>query len=265
MLTDKRERLKEMRKLHMRIRAETRDNEMYARESEEMRIQRTRDAMTSILANPDLTSEERKEKLTSMKASIEAILDERDEREHAFIEEELEHHRLEQELEQEIEAEEQKKKVAKSNQNDSMRLQFRARPFLAAGAEQLRKIIEENRKELNEDEQFSTILINNSEREAIPSFVKARRKKEEPSDQNARIDTIVIKQREIGMMYRDSRELQESQLRAAKKAEPPPLVPSPPPHLHEPDESEETETADTFEDAFQTMELPPEDEQEENL
>lgn len=235
MLTDKKERLKEMRKRHMRERAEVRENEMYAREGEDMRIQQIRDVMAGVLADPKIISEERKARLASLKATIEDILDERDERERAFIEEELKNHQLEQELEQEIEEEERRKNPAPKPQDENLRIQLRARPFMAAGAEQLRKIIEENRKELNEDEQFSTILINNSERDNIPTFVKTRRKKEEQPEQSARIDTIVIKQREIGMMYRDSRELQESQLKkVAKKPESPP----PDEHVPLPDEDE---------------------------
>ena len=213
---DKREQLKEMRKQHMFARNEIRDNEMYTREGDDMRIQMIRDNMTSLLADPEIDPEERKERLASQKAVIEEILDLRDEREHEFIEQELQHHQLEQELEQEIEEEEREKNLVIENPEDGQKLEFRARPFLVAGAEQMRKIIEENRKALNEDEQFSTILINSSEREAIPSFIKSRRKKAEEPQQAARIDTIVIKQREIGMMYRESQELQESQLKKNK-------------------------------------------------
>ena len=214
---DKREKLKELRKQHMRERAEVRDDEMYIRDGEDMRIERIRASMAGVLADPNLASEERKEKLAELKNSIEDILDARDEREHAFIEQELEHHRLEQELEQEIEAEERKDDT--EPQDDSVSILVRARPFINAGAEQLRKNIEENRKELNEDEQFSTILINNSEREKMPGFITTRRKKREESQQTARIDTVLIKQREIGMMYRQRAEQQEQQLKKAEKGE----------------------------------------------
>jgi len=214
---DKREKLKELRKQHMRERAEVRDDEMYIRDGEDMRIERIRASMAGVLADPNLASEERKEKLAELKNSIEDILDARDEREHAFIEQELEHHRLEQELEQEIEAEERKDDP--EPQDDSVSILVRARPFINAGAEQLRKNIEENRKELNEDEQFSTILINNSEREKMPGFITTRRKKREESQQTARIDTVLIKQREIGMMYRQRAEQQEQQLKKAEKGE----------------------------------------------
>jgi hypothetical protein len=246
---NKKERLKEMRMRHMRERAEIRDNEMYTREGEDMRIQQIRDNMAGVLANPNFNTDERKQKLAFMKTSIDEILDLRDEREHAFIEEELKNHQLEQELEQEIESEEKKSVPV----NDELKIQLRARPFLAAGAEQMRKIIEEKRKELDEDEQFSTILINNSERDNIPSFVRTRRKNDEQSEQPARIDTIVIKQREIGLMYRESRELQESQLKkSAKKIE------TPEESETENDIESDEQDLQSFEETFQTMDLPNE-------
>jgi hypothetical protein len=214
-----------------------------------MRIQQIRDAMAGLLADEKLASEERKGRLAQMKNQIEVILDLRDERERAFIEQELQHHQLEQELEQEIEADEARKKPPQKPETEGLQLLFRARPFMAAGAEQLRKTIEENRKELNEDEQFSTILINNSERENIPSFVRTRKKKEETAEQAARIDTIVVKQREIGMMYKESQELQESQLKkvAAKAQE---LL-------------DETEFEDDLEEDFEAT--PPEQDEPEDV
>jgi hypothetical protein len=213
----KRERLDALRKENMRVRAETRENEMYTREGEEFTIQMIRDKMERALNDTEMEAEARKEKLALFKEEIETILDARDEREHDFIEQELKRHQLEHELEQEIQREEQAEKA--EEQGDDISIVFKARSSLAASAEQMRKSIEESRRELNEAEQFSTILINNSERDAIPSFATSRRKKREAKapEQIARIDTVVIKQREIGMMYRESQELQEIQLKKLGK------------------------------------------------
>ena len=242
---NKKEQLENMRREHARDRQEIRDNEWFIRDGEDSRIQRIRDNMTRILHDAGIEAEQRKEKLATLKGEIELILDARDEREHNFIEQELQRHQMEQELEQEIEQEEKLKLAEeKSNaQGESLNLMFRARSSLTVGAEQMRKNIEESRKELNEAEQFSTILINNSERDNIPSFIntKSRRMKEVPPlEQIARIDTIVIKQREIGMMYRESQELQESQLKKLNKKplekppeKPPELPPEKPPEQEE--------------------------------
>jgi hypothetical protein len=215
----------------MRDRAEIRENEMYIRDGEDMRIQRIRDNMARVLDDAEIDSETRKEKLAMFKEEIELILDERNEREHQFIEQELQRHQQEQELEQEIEEEEKKLELANENgkaqqdtKADSLGFLYRTRSSLVAGAEQMRKEIEENRSELTEDEQFSTILINNSARDKIPDFTSSRRRKSE-EEQAARIDTIVIKQREIGLMYRDSQELQKSQLKKTSKTPPPEYPP----------------------------------------
>jgi hypothetical protein len=207
---DKKAQLEIMRREHRRESAEARDNEMYIRDGEDQRIQMIRVKMERILRDTEITAERRKELLANQKNEIELLLDERNEREHDFIAQELRRHQLEQELEQEIVRSEKKEKIKKN-------VLFHPRTTLTVGAEQIRKNIEENRLVLSEEEQFSTILINNSERENIPEFAKNRRKKEPPPpDQSARIDTIVIKQREIGMMYRESRELQESLLKPKK-------------------------------------------------
>lgn len=196
-----------MRREHARERQEARDKEWDIRDGEDYAIQMMRDAMAQTLADKELSAEERKEKLAGLKAKIDEILDKRDEREHLFIERELRHHEAEQKLQQEID-EEARKNAPEPPQN-SLNLLFRARSSLTAGAEKLRKDIQENSRELDEDEQFSTILINNSEMDGVPDFKKSRKRREaEPPEQTARIDTIVIKQREIGMMYRDSQEQQ---------------------------------------------------------
>lgn len=206
---NKREQLKNLRMKHLRERNEIRDDEMYTREGEDYRIERIRNEMARILNDPEIDPESRKKSLAHYKEEIEQILDLRDEREHNFIEQELKNHQLEQELEQQIEAEERQQQITQpENQSSNLNILFQARSSLTAGAEQLRKNIEESRRELTEDEQFSTILINSSERDNIPSFKKSRRKKAEEPEQSARIDTIVIKQREIGMMYRESQEQQ---------------------------------------------------------
>jgi hypothetical protein len=211
----KKEQLEALRKENMRVRAEVRENEMYTREGEEFTIQMIRDKMARVLNDAEIDTEKRRERLAEHKEEIETILDARAEREHEFIERELLRHQQEQELEAEIAAEE----AAEATEpiGDRLNIKFQARSSLTAGAELLRKDIEEKRKELNEDEQFSTILINSSERENIPVFVRQRRKKEETPEQSARIDTIVVKQREIGMMYRESLEQQKAQLSALDK------------------------------------------------
>ncbi|MCL1843724.1 MAG: hypothetical protein FWF79_07920 [Defluviitaleaceae bacterium] len=220
---NKRELLESLRRENARERGETRENEMYTREGEDFRIEGIRDKMARTLTDPDIDAESRKKRLATFKEEIDTILDERDEREHAFIEQELIRHKTEQELEDEITGEEEKSIEKPNEQTESLRQLLRAHPALTAGAEQKRKEIEENRIDLSEEEQFSTILINNSALDKIPQFkpVRRRKKKEEP-EQSARIDTIVLKQREIGIMYRESQELQESQLKKAKK---PPATP----------------------------------------
>ncbi|MCL2387391.1 MAG: hypothetical protein FWC89_07585 [Defluviitaleaceae bacterium] len=227
----KKEQLESIKREHAYDRQETRDNEWFIRDGEDQRIQVIRDKMTRILHDAEIEPIKRKEILASLKDEIDDILDKRDDREHAFIEEELKRHQVEEELKQEIEKEEEKEKqeLAKSNgeaqlQTNSLNILFRARSSLNAGAEQLRKNIEENRKELSEEEQFSTILINNSERDTIPNFKKSRRKKAEPKEPAVRIDSIVLKQREIGLMYRESQELQNQQLnkKPTKPQEPEP-------------------------------------------
>jgi hypothetical protein len=196
---------------HARERNETRDNEWYMRDGEDKRIQAIRDKMSRLLDDAEVNKEDRKEKLAHMKDEIETILDARDDREQNFIELELERHKQEQELEQQIAEEEQA--AAPPAPPNALNFMFRARSSLAAGAEQMRKSIEENRRNLSEEEQFSTILINNSEREEIPNFRNSRRrKKEEAAIPLARIDTIVIKQREVGMLYKESQAQQEMDL-----------------------------------------------------
>ncbi|MDR0273428.1 MAG: hypothetical protein LBI27_08955 [Clostridiales bacterium] len=221
---NKREQLESLKRENARERQEARDNEWYIRDGEDYTIQMVRDKMARVLADAELTPEERKEKLAKMKEEIDTILDTRDDREHEFIEQELERHNTEHELEQEILQEE--KPDNEPSGGDSLNLLFRARSSLTAGAEKMRKEIEEKRIKLNEEEQFSTILISNSERDNIPSFAKprSRRKRVEP-EQTARIDTAVLKQREIGMMYRDSQELQESHLIKLGKKKPPEAPP----------------------------------------
>ncbi|MCL1862705.1 MAG: hypothetical protein FWF78_03965 [Defluviitaleaceae bacterium] len=228
---NKREYLENIRRDHARDRAETRDNEMYIRDGEDFTIQMIREKMARILHDAEIDAEQRKETLAKMKEEIEVILDQRDEREHDFIEQELQRHQLEQELEQELINEEQSKKPRKT-ETDEYRERLNqllfAQTSLKIGAEATRKAIQENSRELNEAEQFSTILINNSERDTIPAFTSTRRKIKEASmpEQIARIDTIVVKQREIGMLYKESQQLQESQLKKPKKEpEPPPPEP----------------------------------------
>jgi hypothetical protein len=208
-----------MRREHARERNEVRDEEWWVREGEDQRIQAIRDKMARMLDDAEISTEERKKKLALHKEEIEQILDERDEREHGFIEQELERHKLEQELENKIAEEEQlSTKSSKANEpaplidSDTFSMHLRARSTLNVSGEQMRKSIEENRKELNEAEQFSTILINSSERGEIPDFKKSRRKRAEPPEQIARIDTVVIKQREIGILYRESQEAQDRHL-----------------------------------------------------
>lgn len=226
---NKREQLAHMRKEHARDRAETRDNEMYTREGEDFTIQMIRDKMARVLHDPEIDAEHRKERLAELKEEIEVILDQRDEREHDFIEQELQRHQLEQELEQEIREEEQEKKPKKTETDEyreKLSQLLYARTSLKVGAEATRKAIQENSRALSEAEQFSTILINNSERDAIPAFTSnaSRRKIKEapPPEQIARIDTLVAKQREIGMLYKESAQLQESQLQKPPKREVPP-------------------------------------------
>lgn len=213
---NKKERLESLR------RQQARENELYLRDGEDYRIQSIRDKMARTLNDAEIDTEQRKARLAALKEEIKTILDKRDEREHQFIEKELQRHKLEQKLEQEIAQEEAKINGEEQStaQQNSLNLLFRARPLLTAGAEQLRKTIEENQKNLTEDEQFSTILTNNSKRDTIPDFKKSCRKKAELLEQTAKIDTIVIKQREIGMMYRESQEQQNIQLGKAPKTPP---------------------------------------------
>ena len=217
---NKKEQLLSMRREHLRERMEVKDNEWFIREGEDARIQAIRDKMTRTLHDAEITGEKRKKILSNFNEEIEKILDERDEREHDFIELELKRHQMEQELELEIEAEEAKLKEPPLG--NSINNVFLARSTLTAGAEQMRKTIEEKRRKLSEEEQFSTIMISNSERDNIPDFtnLQPRRKKRKEHEQAVKIDTIVIKQREIGMMYRESQELQESQLSKPKQTKP---------------------------------------------
>ncbi|MCL2050046.1 MAG: hypothetical protein FWG87_15100 [Defluviitaleaceae bacterium] len=203
----KKEQLEALKREHARERAEARDNEMYVREGEDFTMQMLREKMARVLNDSELDTEARKEKLALHKEEIEQILDARAEREHEFIERELRNHQLEQELEAEILAEEAPPPPA----GEGLNIKFQSRSALTAGAELLRKDIQEKSKELSEEEQFSTILINSSERGHIPTFVRQRRKKQEPAEP-VRIDTIVSKQREIGMMYKESLEQQKAQL-----------------------------------------------------
>ncbi|MCL1878331.1 MAG: hypothetical protein FWF80_05700, partial [Defluviitaleaceae bacterium] len=158
----KREKLENMRREHARERNETRDDEMYRREGEDFSIESIREKMAIALGDAEISAEMRKERLTYFKQEIEDILDARDEREYAFIERELEHHRLEQEIAQEIENEE-KINRAKEGMEEKEILPL-VRPLITAGAEQMRKEIEERRRQLNESEQCNTILLSNSER-----------------------------------------------------------------------------------------------------
>ncbi|MCL2357561.1 MAG: hypothetical protein FWC70_10515 [Defluviitaleaceae bacterium] len=210
----KRERLENMRREHARERNETREDEMYRREGEEFTIQTIRESMTRVLGMAEISPEERKEQLARLKDEIDEMLDARDEREYSFIERELEHHRLEQEIAQEIELEEKKSRPPSSNEVLPL-----VRPLITASAEQMRKEIEEKRRRLNEDEQCSTILLSTSERDIVPQFAPRRRirKREEPV-QIARIDSLVLKQREISLMYHESQELQKSMLKKPKNA-----------------------------------------------
>ncbi|MCL2199897.1 MAG: hypothetical protein FWB80_13345 [Defluviitaleaceae bacterium] len=238
---NKREQLDNMRREHARDRAEIRDNEMYTREGEDFTIQMIRDKMARVLHDPEIDAEHRKETLAIMKEEIEVILDQRDEREHDFIEQELQRHQLEQELEQEILNEEREKKPKKTETDEyreKLSQLLYARTSLKVGAEATRKAIQENSRELTEAEQFSTILINNSERDAIPAFTTSRRRIKEAlaPEQIARIDTVVAKQREIGMLYKESAQLQESQLKKPPKKELPP-----PPPEEKPEEIDELE------------------------
>lgn len=219
---NKRERLENLRREHARERQEIRDNEWDIRDAEDYKINMYRDQMAQILQNPELIPEQRKEQLANHKNAIEEVLKAREERELDFIEQELKRHALEAQLAQEIEEEEKANAPPQEGAGESLNPLFRVGPIRTLGAEQIRKNIMEKSKELTEDEQFSTILINTSDRDAIPDFRKSRRKREEP-EQTARIDTIVIKQREIGIMYRESQELQKQHLNKSKKtAEPPP-------------------------------------------
>ena len=206
-----------MRREHARERCEIRDNEWDIRDGENARISMFRENMTVVLSDPKIESEARKAKLAALKEEIEKVMDVREERERNFIDDELKRHEIEQALEKEIEEEERVTRPKPISPGNRISILQQARSSLTVGAEQLRKTIEENRKELNEDEQFSTILINSSERENIPSFKKSRRKRDNPPEQPARIDTVVIKQREIGQMYRESQELQLMQLRKSVK------------------------------------------------
>ncbi|MCL1844593.1 MAG: hypothetical protein FWF77_01680 [Defluviitaleaceae bacterium] len=210
-----RERLENMRREHARERNETRDDEMYTREGEDLRIETIREKMASVLNDAEITAEKRKELLAHFKEEIEVILDERDEREYNFIERELEHHRLEQELAQEIESEEREERGEEAE--DAEILPF-VRPLITAGAEQMRKEIEEKRRELNEEEQCNTILLSTSERGEIPGFTQARRRKRRGEEQNVRIDTFVSRQREITLMYHMGKEMQEQLLNKNKKS-----------------------------------------------
>lgn len=215
--------MENMRREHARERAETRDDETYTREGEEFTIQMIREKMARLLDDAEISREARKEKLAAMKEEIELILDARDEREYQFIERELEHHRLEQELALEIEREERESRVADGTEPDEKNVLPLVRPLITASAEQMRKEIEEKRRRLNEDEQCSTILLSTSERGEIPGFAPPRRrKKRDEKEQSARLDTLVLKQREISLMYHESQELQHSMLGKEKKKSPEP-------------------------------------------
>ena len=209
----KREQLENMRRENARDRAELREDEMYRREGEDIHIHSIREKMARILVDEEIDTEKRRANLATLKDEIETILDQRNEREHEFIAQELERHRMEQELEQEVAKEE----IVAVPIDIGSRL-FMPRPYVNVGAEQIRKDIEEKNAKLTEEEKFSTIIAHSGARENIPDFKSSRRKKkelendDEPKQPMPRIDTIVIKQREIGMLYRESQDEQLRQL-----------------------------------------------------
>ena len=183
-------------------------------------VQKHRQKMAEVLANAELTPEKRKADLAVLKEMIDEIMDKREQRELDFIEQELQRHEQEAKLEAEI-IEEEKSDNPEPEQEGISPL-FRTGPVLTLSAEQIRKNIKEKSKELTEEEQFSTILINTSDREAIPDFKQTRRRREIAAAQITRIDTKVIKQREIGNMYKEAQEQQEQMLNKKKKSLPPP-------------------------------------------
>ena len=149
MLISKKEQLENLKRENARERAEVRDNEWFIRDGEDSTMQMIRDNMARTLANAEITPEERREKLAAMKDEIDRILDSREDREHDFIEQELQRHQVEQELELEIE-----KETATEPKDDSINIMFRARSSLNAGAERMRKEIEEKSKQLNDIEEM---------------------------------------------------------------------------------------------------------------
>jgi len=239
---NKREELDNMRREHARERQEIRDDEWDIRDGEDYMVQKHRTKMAEVLKNTEITPEKRKADLAVLKEMIEEIMDKREQRELDFIEQELQRHEQEAKLEAEI-TEEEKADTPEpaQEQNENISPLFRTGPVLTLSAEQIRKNINEKSKELTEEEQFSTILINTSDRDAIPNFKQTRRRREIVAAQSPRIDTKALKQREIGNMYKESQEQQEQMLNKKKKSLPPPPMrtPAKPSWMPEPPELSE--------------------------